>query len=174
MTEPVAPATKPGDSGTCGFCGTGDGYLGDQGDESTTYLHSTVATRDEETGEWTYETHPGARPDYLGDGKYGDKPGQTIIWCGHCVSGLKHLFERHDDHNLRAEFTALSLWQELDGLRWATWVSEGEVEEKAFKKVRDNPAIHLEKLRRERRVRLMQDELHRRAGFDLTTRGWRP
>jgi hypothetical protein len=158
MSEKTA---EPGDPGTCGFCGTGDGWLGDQGDESTQYLHSSVRTGD--PGEWKYEKHPGALK----------RDKQYIIWCGNCIGGLKHKFQRLDDHNLRAEHTALSLWQQLDGPRWATWNPQDPEEEAAFKKVRDDPAVHLEKLGRESRINDLQNELFRRAGFDLTTRGWR-
>jgi hypothetical protein len=159
--------TKPGDAGTCGFCGTGDGWLGDQGDDSTQYLHSAVRTVDED-GEFHYEPHPGARPDSWAP----DNPGQTIIWCGHCVGGLEHKFQRYDDLNLRAEHTALSLWLEMDGPRWSVFHGDEEDQE-TFRKYRDDLAIHADKLRREQRVADLQNELFRRAGFDLTTRGWR-
>lgn len=163
--------TKPGDSGTCGFCGYGDGYLGEQGDESTMYLHSAVRTG--EPGDWKYERHPNALPETSADGT-AMSPGQRIIWCGNCVSGLKHMFQRLDDHNLKAEHMALKFWLELDGPRWGAWSAETDEERAVTKKYQDDLAIHLDKLHRERRVGLLQQELFRRAGFDLTTRGWRP
>jgi hypothetical protein len=159
------PETKPGDPGTCGFCGVGNGYLGDQGDESTQYLHSSVRTG--KPGAWKYETHPGAVPD-----SKGSKYRQQIIWCGHCVGGLKHKYQRLDDHNLAVKHTVYQLWNEMDGPRWAAhFAKEGQT---AMKKIRDDPSVHMEKLHVERELGDMQNELFRRAGFDLTTRDWRP
>lgn len=156
-----------GKSGTCGFCGYGDGWLGDQGDESTVYLPSVVRVGDS-PDEWKYERHPNALPDYGSDE---DKPGQSIIWCGNCVGGLKHLWQREDDQNLNAEKMALGIWLELDGLRWEAHYAD---KDSPLKKLRDDPAIHLDKMRRERRYHLAEKEQFRRAGVDLTTRGWRP
>ena len=163
--------TGPGDPGTCGFCGEGGGWLGEQGDEGTQYLHSSVRTG--EPGAWKYEAHPGALK------KGGGSHPPPIIWCGNCVGGLGHKFQRLDDHNLRAEHLALKFWLELDGPRWAAWEAQsweapsGEGEA-VSRKYQDDPAVHLEKLARERRASDLQNELLRRAGFDLTGRGWRP
>ena len=156
-----------GKNGTCGFCGFGDGWLGDQGDESTQYLHSAVKSGT--PGDWKYDRHPNA----LEDSHRPGEPGQTIIWCGHCVGGLKHKFQRYDDHNLQAEFQALKFWLELDGPRWGAWEAHSDEEKQIVKKYQDDVAIHMDKLGRQKRVHDIQNELFRRAGFDLTTRGWR-
>lgn len=150
-------------AGTCSFCGYGDGHLGDQGDETTQYMQGVVRTG--EVGEWTYEPHPNA---------YGDD-GRTVTWCGHCVGGLAHKFQRYDDANLHAAHVAGKVRLELDGLRWTHWEVEGRERDQLRKHhPQDDGAIHLEKLRLERDLTDMQDEKFRRAGFDLTTRGWRP
>lgn len=162
---PPGPGRGPmlGDRGTCGFCGYGDGYLGEQGDETTQELHAAVRTG--EPGHWTYAPHPNAQgPD-----------GQLITWCGLCVGGLAHKYQRYDDTNLRALFISSKVRLELDGLRWSHWETDrGEEDDKLRALHGEDVAIHMDKLRIERDIRDMQDELFRRAGFDLTTRGWRP
>ncbi len=150
------------DSGTCGFCGFGDGRLGDQGDESTQLLHAAI--RVGKPGEWSYGKHPNALEPHK----------QSVVWCGHCVSGLAHKFQRLDDHNLNAEFMAMSFWLELDGPRWGAWEARTEDDRAAAKKYQDDVAVHMDKLNRQRRLDDLQNEKFRRAGFDLTTRGWRP
>ena len=157
----------PGESGTCGFCEIGDGWLGDQGDESPQYLHSAVKTG--EPGDYSYERHPNALPDSHDP----SRPGQRIMWCGQCMGGLKHKFQRYDDHNLKAEHMALKFWLELDGPRWGAWEADTPEEKAVARRYQDDVAIHMDKLNRERRVSDLQNELFRRAGFDLTSRGWR-
>jgi len=158
-----AEETFSGEPGTCGFCGFGDGWLGGQGDEGTQTLHSSVRKED-----GNYERHPNSHG-YLN---------QYITWCGGCVGGLKHKWQRYDDHNLNAKFQTESLRMKMDGFRWpASEVSrDDEVSEEAreaAKELLDDPAIHLDKLRLETDINDMQNEIFRRAGFDLTTRGWR-
>lgn len=145
--------------GTCGFCGYGEGYLGEMGDETTQLLSGTV--REGEPGDWTYKQHPNAA-------------GMRITWCGECVGGLKHKYQRHDDTNLRAEYLSTKLRLELDGIRWAGWEADEGKERDAIKPLLDDPAIHLDKLRMERDIRDMENEQFRRYGHDLTKRGWRP
>ena len=157
----------PGKTGTCGFCGTGDGYLGDQGDESTQYLHSSV--RSGEPGKWEFAPHPNSLPASHDKTKLG----QSIIWCGRCLGGLKHKFQRHDDHNLSSEHLALKFWLELDGPRWGAWDASTPEIKDVVRKYQDDSSIHMQKLGRERMVSDIQNELFRRAGFDLTSRGWR-
>lgn len=154
--------------GTCGFCGHGGGHLGDQGDESTQTLHATVVTVDE-SGERSYSTHPNAYGHLDEDGNETLK--QRITWCGHCVNGLAHKYQRYDDTNLHGIAVSYKVRLELDGIRWTHWEERGE----GFKKAHpaDDPAIHLEKLRIESDLRDIQNEQYRRAGFDLTSRGWR-
>lgn len=146
--------------GTCSFCGFGDGCLGEQGDEMTQYLHGAV--RHGEAPDWTYQQHPNA---------WGDPP-QRVTWCGMCVGGLIHKFQRYDDTNLHAAHIAGQVRLELDGLRWSGW-DEKKVREQPLGHA-DDPGIHLEKLALSRIVDDMQNEKFRRAGFDLTTRRWRP
>jgi hypothetical protein len=148
------------EQGTCGFCGTGDGHLGEQGDETSQTLHGSVRTG--HAPDWEYKRHPNA-----------DDTGQ-ILWCGQCVGGLHHKFQRYDDHNLRAKFLAYKVWNEMDGPRWALWEASDGAERDALRQLKDDMAVHAEKLYVEREVQLMQDEQFRRAGFDLTTRGWLP
>lgn len=155
-----------GESGTCGFCGTGEGWLGEQGDESTQYLHSAVRTG--EPGDWKYERHPNAVPDY---GEEEKGPGQHIIWCGGCVGGLAHKYQRFDDTNLHALFISYKVRLELDGLRWTHWEERSEEFRRAHPP--DDTAIHMDKLRVEREITDMQNEKFRRVGFDLTSREWR-
>lgn len=151
--------TEPGDPGTCGFCGHGDGWLGEMGDEHTQYLHSTVRKGD--PPDWSFERHPGALK---------DDP-QHITWCGNCIGGLAHKYQRYDDTNLRALLISSQLRLQMDGLRWVVWEADGDP---AILAQQDDPAIHLEKLGLERAIGDMQNETFRRAGFDLTTREWRP
>jgi hypothetical protein len=152
-----------GDSGTCGFCGVGGGRLGETGDEMTIYLNSTVRTGDT-PDEWKYEAHPN------------EWSRGYITWCGHCVGGLAHMWQRHDDQNLNAEFLALSIWLEMDGIRWALWeIDHDDEDQKKLRKLRDDQGIHMDKLARERRVNYAKLERFRRAGVDLTvSQGWRP
>lgn len=157
----------PGESGICGFCGFGEGYLGDQGDERSQHLHSAV--RSGNPSDWKFERHPNALPDHNDP----TKPGQSILWCGNCMGGLEHKFQRYDDHNLNAEHLALKFWLELDGPRWGAWDAITPEEKEVVRRYKDDPAIHMEKLGRERRVDDLQNEIFRRAGFDLTSRGWR-
>jgi hypothetical protein len=157
----VTERTCDGEPGTCGFCGVGGGYLGEQGDDVSQLLHAAV--RSGEAGDWSYAPHPNA---------YGDC--QLVRWCGECVGGLAHKYQRYDDTNLRALFLSSRLRLELDGLRWTLWEADEGPERVALKKLADDPAVHLEKLRARTDVGDMQNELFRRAGFDLTTRGWRP
>lgn len=148
------------EQGTCAFCGFGQGYLGEQGDETTQYLNSVV--RRGEAPDWQYETHENA----WGNGNY-------VTWCGNCLGGLKHKFQRYDDTNLRALYLSSKMRLELDGLRWFIWEADDE-EKDVARRYKDDPAIHLDKLRLERSITDMENEQFRRAGFDLTTRGWRP
>lgn len=147
------------DSGTCGFCGAGDGHLGETGDESSQYLSAVVRTG--EAPDWKYDQHPNGN-----DG--------MMVWCGHCVSGLAHKFQRYDDHNLRAKFLSYKVRNEMDGPRWSLWEAQEGPERDALLKLKDDQAVHLEKLHVERELEDMQQEQFRRAGFDLTSRGWRP
>ena len=146
-----------GDYGTCGFCGLGNGWLGEQGDESTRHISSVV--RSGTPGNWKYKRHENA---------YGD--GQLITWCGRCVGGLKHYFQRYDDTNLRAKMVAYKLWNQMDAPRFALWETGPEIS----KQYQDDPAIHLEKLRVKDDLILMEKENMRRHGFDLVKDGWRP
>lgn len=149
-------------SGTCGFCGIGDGWLGEQGDESSQYLHSSVRTGT--PGDWKYTPHENALD---GDNQY-------IMWCGSCVRGLIHKYQRYDDTNLRALLLSTQLRLELDGIRWTLWSAEGD-ERDALKKTQDDPSIHLDKLSLESNLYHMQAEQSRRYGLDLTLTGrWRP
>lgn len=150
--------TQP-DIGTCGFCGGGDGWLGEMGDETTERLEGVV--RVGLAGKWTYEPHPNM---ISGHGRY-------VVWCGGCLGGLKHKFQRLDDHNLQAEKQALSFWLALDGLRWESWGVDGEEYEIA-NSYRDDTAVHIQKLSRRRRLHLLQAEQMRRAGAPLTSQGW--
>lgn len=151
-----------GDPGVCGFCGIGAGYLGDQGDESTQILHSAV--RSGEPGNYSYKPHPGAlKSNY----------GQQIVWCGNCIGGLTHKWQRYDETNLRALLLSNKLRLELDGLRWVGWETHSDREQEAVAKYLDDPSLHLEKLQIRRELEDLENEQFRRAGFDLTTRGWR-
>lgn len=144
--------------GTCGFCGFGDGHLGEQGEDLSQVLHA--AARFGEPGKWTYSRHPGA---------FGD--GQRIHWCGQCVAGLKHKYQRYDDGNLRALGVSYRVRLELDGLRWTAW--DKDVDPGVYPP--DDPAVHAEKLRGQRDLADIETEQSRRAGFDLVAnRGWRP
>jgi hypothetical protein len=153
-----------GEAGTCGFCGFGEGYLGEQGDETTTRLHAAV--RSGEPGNWTYEAHPNALP---------ATECQLIVWCGMCVGGLAHKWQRYDDTNLRALMLSTQLRLEMDGLRWTLWQRSGD-EDDPLVKYGDDPAVHLEKLRAQRDLEDMNKEVFRRYGHDLTKMypGWRP
>lgn len=148
------------EQGVCSFCGTGGGHLGDQGDERSQHLHGAV--RKGEPGTWEYERHPNA-----------DDSG-TVLWCGNCISGLTHKFQRYDDTNLRAKYLSYKVRLEMDGLRWSLWDASEGAEREALQQLKDDPSIHLEKLGIERELYDMQQEMFRRAGFDLTTRDWRP
>lgn len=154
--------------GTCGFCGEGGGWLGDQGDETSTWLHSAV--RHGEPGNWTYERHPNADPDPM--------RGQRIRWCGQCVRGLIHKFQRYDDTNLRALVISSKVRLELDGPRWSLWDLDEVERAKIAPLYRDDMAIHRDKLILESDLRLAQEEEFRRYGHDLTAEGrhtqWRP
>lgn len=153
------------DSGTCAFCGFGDGRLGETGDEATQYLHAAV--RIGKPGHWDYKTFPGARQ------------GSMIAWCGECVGGLKHKFQRYDDTNLRALEMSYKVRMAMDGPRWIFWDLAGEKQDIDRQNVIDSGfspddiAVHMEKLRIESDLGDIQNELSRRVGFDLTTRGWR-
>lgn len=172
MTEPDKPAEPteptmddipeiPDDkkAGTCGFCGYGDGWLGEQGDETTQTLHAAV--RSGEPGNYSYAPHPNATG-YLD---------QTILWCGSCYRGLRHKYQRYDDTNLRAHFLSSKLRLELDGLRWVGW-DVNEEERPIVKKYLDDPALHLEKLRIDRNIADMQEEQFRRYGH-APRKDWR-
>lgn len=153
-----------GDSGTCSFCGFGDGHLGETGDETTQYMHSAVRTGEQP---WSYEPHPNAWGGHS----------QSVTWCGNCVGGLAHKFQRYDDVNLRAAHVAGKVRMELDGIRWVHWDTASDRDENAAVKKhhpQDDPAVHMEKLNLARDLDDMQNEELRRAGFDLATNGWRP
>lgn len=146
-------------SGTCGFCGYGGGWLGEQGDETTQHLHSAV--RSGKFGNYEYKPHPNSSG-YLD---------QTIIWCGSCYRGLRHKYQRYDDTNLRAIFLSTKLRLELDGLRWVGWEAD-EDERTHVRKYLDDTAVHMEKLRAESDLRDMQEEQFRRYGHPPKD-GWR-
>lgn len=147
-----------GDYGTCAFCGIGDGHLGETGDEQSQLLHAAV--RSGEAPNWKYTTHPNA-PDH-----------NFVRWCGRCIGGLAHKFQRYDETNLHALHMATMVRLELDGLRWSGWTDKA-VREQPLGHA-DDPAIHLDKLKLREMLQDIQNENFRRAGFDLTTRGWRP
>jgi hypothetical protein len=155
-------ATNKLDPGTCAFCGFGDGWLGEQGDETTQRLHSAVRTG--EPGDWNYEPFPGSRS------------ASTITWCGNCVGGLKHKYQRYDDSNLRALQVSYKVRLSLDGIRWDFWEYDEDERKKVIEAGRhpDDPAVHMEKLRIERDLQDIQNEIFRRYGHDLTQQGWRP
>lgn len=156
-----------GQFGTCGFCGIGDGYLLETGDETSQILHAAVRTGDT-PDEWKYTPHPGAYDEFR----------QSIVWCGQCVGGLKHKYQRYDDTNLRALFISSKVRLELDGMRWTHWEVDRGEEKDALNKhhPRDDQAVHMEKLRIERDLRDIQQEIFRRYGHDLTQGPdpWRP
>lgn len=157
--------TGRGEPGYCGFCGSGGGYLGEQGDEGTQHLHSAVRSGDT-IEDWTYDVHPHAVP-HESDGR----PGQYIVWCGRCVSGLRHKYQRLSDHNLHVQHRIYELWLEMDAPHWSIWDAKPGDPERALL---DDPSVHLEKVHREREVTDMLHELQRRAGYDLTRDDWRP
>lgn len=142
-----------GTIGTCGFCGEGGGYLGGQGDESSRILHAAVRTG--EAGQWEYHMHPNAFD------------GQQIQWCGMCVRGLIHKFQRYDDTNLRAVYLSYKLRLELDALRWINW-EVTEEERPITKQYADDPAIHMEKLNISDEIPILFAEMRRRMGIDIT------
>lgn len=134
-----------GDSGFCGFCGRGGGYLGDQGDERSRYLHSTVRTGT--PGNWDYNSHP----DALKNNK------QLIMWCGTCSDGLTHKYQRHDDLNLKSMLKVFKYWDELDPIRDTST------------EVRDDPTIDIDKMHRLDSIKEIQQELERRSATTATT-----
>jgi hypothetical protein len=144
-----------GDPGTCGFCGAGGGYLGEQGDDLSQRLHSAVRTGSS-PDTYKYKTHPNA---------YNQN---YVMWCGQCVGGLKHKFQRYSDTNLNALIASYQLRLEMDGVRWAGW------EFKEARKYGDDPAIHLDKLHIMRDLEDARNERLRRYGHDLTRKGFRP
>lgn len=150
-------------AGTCFFCGVGGGYLGEQGDEMTTTLHSAV--RSGEPGAWKYDTPEGA-----------ERAG-TVTWCGFCLRGLAHKFQRYDDANLRAALLAGNVRLSLDAPRWVFWEVDDDERAKLIESGLhpDDYALHSEKLRLRRDVDDMQQEVFRRAGVNLVgrDRGWR-
>jgi hypothetical protein len=76
--------TEAGDCGTCGFCGYDNGYLGEQGDETTRYLHGAVGTGT--PGDWKYQKYPNAlEPDR-----------STVTWCENCVAHAPHYLDDSD------------------------------------------------------------------------------
>jgi hypothetical protein len=147
-------------AGSCGFCGHGDGWLGEQGDETTQSLHGAVRTG--EPGDYKYTGHPNALGQYK----------QTIVWCGSCYRGLRHKYQRYDDTNLRALFLSTKLRLELDGIRWVGWEANDGEEREAVRKYLDDTAVHMEKLRAESDLRDMQEEQFRRYGHPPRD-GWR-
>lgn len=153
--------------GFCGFCGGGDGYLGEQGDETSEILPATVRTGDG-PDTWAYAPHDNALP--------GRDIPQQIQWCGCCIAGLRHKFQRLDDHNLRAKLTAYRLWQEMDGVRWSVaWPPQdatGADEPEPGRFAVDDWVVHMNKIFRDRDIEHMEAEMARRMGADLQAQGW--
>lgn len=146
-----------GEPGYCAFCGTGGGHLGDQGDESSMYLHSAV--RSGEPGNWKYATHPVvfyAHPN-------NHLLSQQILWCGECEDGLAHCYQRYDDANLASFIEGYSLILKLDPIRWDMWSATTPEEIKEAQAKLDDVFIHGEKLRFRRQIDLMQQEQRRRS-----------
>jgi len=144
----------PGQQGECGFCGTR------VEDVAPVTLPSAVRSGTPESG-FHYAPHPNALPDSQG------RPGQRINWCGSCVRGLTHKFQRLSDANLHAKLIAYRLWRELDGVHWSLWDDQdalGPVGKAAL----DDPAVHGQKLTRDQEIDDMEAEVARRAGADLT------
>jgi len=138
------------ESGVCGFCGTGGGWLGEQGDERSQHLHGAVRTG--EPGHWKYEKHPNSTES------------RRVLWCGGCDEGLAHKYQRLDDHNLNTKYRVYKLWNEMDGPRWSLWEMEkDEPGREAAKAMQDDPGVHIEKLSVEREIGDMWREIVRRV-----------
>lgn len=140
--------------GTCGFCGRGDGHLGEQGDERSEYLEALARTG--VPGEWVYE--PLA--------VMADSNGQ-ILWCGTCLRGLAHRFQRFDDRNLFARQASYELYLTIDPVRWS---SSRPTPASEHRLVPDDFAVHVQKVSMSDEVALIAAELTRRRGQE--PQGW--
>lgn len=129
-----------GDYGVCGFCGTGGGHLGEQGDENSCFLHSAI-----KIGEREFKTHPGALK----------SDSQRIMWCGQCESGLAHKYSRYDNLNLQGLVASIKARFEVDPMRWGRW--EGNKDAPV-----DDPSVHLRKLWDRKELYNLEEELKRR------------
>lgn len=146
-----------GYSGWCGFCGAGDGRLGEQGDERSHWMHSAVnvGTKIDRN----YEYHPGSIKSRV-TGELTSR----ILWCGNCDEGLTHRYLRYSDDNLEAMLTVYKLWHELDPPKWYLW----EVTDKdRAARESDDPAIHVDKVNRQDEIALIQREWRRRQQAKL-------
>lgn len=143
-----------GYDGWCGFCGAGDGHLGEQGDERSELLNAAV--RSGEGPYWNYAAHPGAIKNDHGGLTFG------ILWCGICDLGLAHKYQRFTDHNLQVQLMIYKTWNDLDGCKWDLWNLPQD--DPAWKNI-DDPAIHLVKRRRQDEIPLLEREVERRKGL---------